>query len=330
MKTMKLIHEKSHLKPDKNRYHAQNVIQNNHFTDSLLSDGDVEDALHDLSSGKSDGNIGIYSDHFLLGTNLLWNNLTLLFNSMLVHGYTPSQMRTGTIIPIVKNKRAVISNSDNFRGICLQSSLCKLMDLIILKNENVSLQTSELQFGFKKALSANVAASIVKETVDYYLNRGGRVYCLALDASKAFDRVSFSQLFNCLLSRNMNPLIVRLLLNMYTNQTNRVKYNKSLSECFTVTNGVKQGGVLSPTLFSVYINELLENLQKSGYGCKVGDKFVGCVSYADDIVILCASIYGLKQMIQICESYAVNYQVKCNGSKSKLMLFSKEENVGQV
>ena len=148
---------------------------------------------------------------------------------------------------------------------------------------------------------------------------------MALDASKAFDRVSFSQLFECLVKRNMNPLIIRLLINMYTNQLIRVRYNHSHSEYFTVTNGVKQGGVLSPTLFSVYVNELLENLKNSGYGCTVGDKYVGCVSYADDIVILCASLYGLKQMIKICELYALEYQVKFNGSKSKLMLFSRDE-----
>ena len=112
-----------------------------------------------------------------------------------------------------------------------------------------------------------VAATIVKETVNHYLNRGGKVYCLSLDASKAFDRVSFSKLFNCLLSRDMNPLLIRFLLNMYIGQTNRVRYNTSLSEYFTVTNGVKQGGVLSPTLFSIYVNELLENLQMSEYGC---------------------------------------------------------------
>ena len=96
----------------------------------------------------------------------------------------------------------------------------------------MSLQTSELQFGFKKKLSSNVAATIVKETIDYYQNRGGRVYCLALDASKAFDRVSFSQLFKCMLERNMCPLIIRFLVNMYTNQKNRVQYNQSFSDFF--------------------------------------------------------------------------------------------------
>ena len=300
------------------------------LNDALLNNKDIDEALCDLKSGKSDGNIGIYSDHFLNGTRTLWNYLILLFNSMLVHGFTPSQMSTGTIIPIIKNKRATISDSDNFRGICLQSSLCKLLDLIILKKEAMSLQTSELQFGFKKKLSSNVAATIVKETIDYYQNRGGRVYCLALDASKAFDRVSFSQLFKCMLERNMCPLIIRFLVNMYTNQKNRVQYNQSFSDFFTVTNGVKQGGVLSPTLFSIYVNELLYNLENSGYGCKMGDKYVGCVSYADDIIIICASLYGLKQMIKICESYALKYQVKFNGSKSKLMLFSSSDTDGQV
>ena len=93
---------------------------------------------------------------------------------------------------------------------------------------------------------------------------------------------------------------------------------------------MKQGGVLSPTLFSVYVNELLDNMQNSGYGCSIGDKFVGCVSYADDIIILCASLYGLKQMIKICESYALEYQIKFNGNKSKLMIFSRDKSIVQV
>ena len=171
----KSIQEKCHINEDNvdqngNQLPDHNETSDDFFNQGLLEDGDVEDALTDLSSGKSDGNLGIFSDHFLLGTKLLWRYLTLLFNSMLVHGFTPSQFRIGTIIPIIKNKKESSSNSDNFRGICLQSSLCKLMDIIILKKECKSLQTSELQFGFKKGLSANVAASIVQETIYYYIN----------------------------------------------------------------------------------------------------------------------------------------------------------------
>ena len=245
---------------------------------------------------------------------------------MFIHGYIPESMCIGTIIPIIKNKRMNNTDSDNFRGICLQSSLCKLIDIIILKKEEKTLSTSDLQFGFKRNLSSNAAASIVRETIDYYLNKKGTVYSLALDASKAFDRVNFCKLFEILLFREVNPLLLRFLINMYTNQKLRVRFNTASSEFFTVSNGVKQGGVLSPTLFSVYINGLLEELQMSGYGCKIGDVFVGCISYADDLILLCASLYGIKRMILICEKFASSHFIKFNGNKSKLMIYSRNPN----
>ena len=201
--------------------------------------------------------------------------------------------------------------------------MCKLLDLIILNKEDTKLQTSHLQFGFKTGVSTYMAASVVQETVDYYTNRGGTVYGLALDASKAFDRVEFVKLFECLIKRNVNIVVVRFLLNMYLNQEVKVRFNKACSDLFHVTNGVKQGGILSPRLFNVYVDVLLESLRESGFGCRIGDQYVGCISYADDIFILTASLYSLKQMIMICENYASDFQVKFNGNKSKLIIFRK-------
>ena len=249
-----------------------------------------------------------------------------MYNSMLTHGYTPDQMCLGTIIPIVKNKRQSTNNSDNFRGICLQSSLCKLLDIIILQKESNKLQTSDNQFGYKKNMSTHAAAAIVKDTVDYYKSRGGTVYCLSLDASKAFDRVDFCKLFRLLMQRNVDPIIIRILINIYTCQKNQVRYNQSLSSVFNISNGVKQGGVLSPTLFCIYIDNLLQNLKESRYGCKVGDVYVGCIAYADDVLLLCASLFGLKQQIKICEQFACEYKLKFNGDKSKLIIFNHAEN----
>ena len=179
--------------------------------DFNISYKDVSDSLKNLASGKSDGYLGIYSDHILCGTEKLIYYIAILFNCMLSHGYTPNDLRVGTIIPIVKNKRISMANSENFRGISIQSSLCKLLDLIIIKKEETKLQTSHLQFGFKAGVSTYMAASVVNETVDYYTKRGGTVYGLALDASKAFDRVEFTKLFECLLKRNVNLVVVRFL-----------------------------------------------------------------------------------------------------------------------
>ena len=102
---------------------------------------------------------------------------------MFIHGYIPESMCVGTIIPIIKNRRMNNTDSDNFRGICLQSALCKLIDIIILKKEEKKWSTSDLQFGFKRKLSSNAAASIVKETIDYYLSKKGTVYSLTLNTS---------------------------------------------------------------------------------------------------------------------------------------------------
>ena len=301
-----------------------NILSPDNILSATLCTEDINTALQSLKAGKSDGNLGIYSDHIIHGTDLLYKYISMLFNAMLIHGYTPDQMCMGTIIPIVKNKRKSTNDSDNFRGICLQSSLCKLLDILILSKEKDKLITSENQFGYKSKMSTHAAAAIVKETIDYYKSKGGTVYCLSLDVSKAFDCVDFCKLFNLLIEINVNPVIIRLFLNMYTNQKNCVRYNQAYSNLFDISNGVKQGGVLSPTLFCIYIDNLLISLKESGFGCKYGDAYVGCVAYADDIILLCASLYGLKHQIKICENYAHEYKLKFNGEKSQLIIFSQD------
>ena len=95
-----------------------------------------------------------------------------------------------------------------------------------------------------------------------------------LDASKAFDRVDHHALFQKLLRRNLPPVVVRLLLFWYQQQSVQVGWQCSLSEPFCVSNGVRQGGVLSPILFTVYINDLLLDLHQLGVGCFLLEPFV--------------------------------------------------------
>ena len=127
-------------------------------------------------------------------------------------------------------------------------------------------------------------------------------FVLMLDARKAFDRVNYCKLFRELLKREMSPLVLRLLLFMYTNQTLRVKWGSVMSESFTVMNGVKQGGVLSPVLFAVYTDGLLLRLQESGIGCHMGGHYAGALAYADDITLISPSMTGLRKMSSICEA----------------------------
>ena len=84
----------------------------------------------------------------------------------------------------------------------------------------------------------------------------------SLHTSKAFDRVEYVKLFNILCDRGMYPVVLRLIMNMYTNQEIQIKWNNLLSTKCEISNDVKQGGCLSPSLFSVYLNNLITNLKK--------------------------------------------------------------------
>ena len=85
-------------------------------------------------------------------------------------------------------------------------------------------------------------------------------------------------------------------------------------------NGVKQGGILSPVLFCIYFDVLLLKLKNNNVGCHIGNTFVGAVGYADDICLLAPSCNAVRQMLHACESFAKEYQVIFNSSKSYITI----------
>ena len=111
---------------------------------------------------------------------------------------------------------------------------------------NVSVLANNLQFGFKKGMSTSLCTGFVKCVVTQYLSNES-----PLNLSKAF-----SLLFRRLLDRSLPLPIAHLLMTWYCDQNMRVRWNQTLSDSFSVTNGVRQGIVLSPILFTVYIDEL--------------------------------------------------------------------------
>ena len=93
------------------------------------------------------------------------------------------------------------------------------------------------------------------------------------------------------------------------------------TEWFAVRTGVRQGGILSPLLFSNYVDDLLEKLKNNGIGYHIGNIFVGALGYSDDLILLCPSVVGLKEMIKLCEEYANEYNILFNGRKSRYLIF---------
>ena len=164
---------------------------------------------------------------------------------------------------------------------------------------------------------------VLKESISYYVNNGSSVYCTFLDATKAFDRVQYCKLFRQLLCCGLPPVIIRILLNLYVGHVTRVEWNGIRSTNFPVSNGVKQGGIVSPVLFCIYLDGLLQSLAASRIGCSIGTIFVGALAYADDLVLLAPSANAMRLMLHNCDAYADEFSIAFNASKSKCLFCTR-------
>ena len=280
---------------------------------------DVRTALVKLNANKRDGTRGSDSNHFINCSHKMITYIALLINSMFGHGFTPDDLLESVITSIPKDMRGNLCTDDNYRGIALCSCLCKLIDLIIIDKYSDKLLTSDLQFAFKPDHSTNMCTSILKEVCSYYQARNSDVYICLLDASKAFDRVHYGKLFKLLSLRKIPVQVRRLLLDMYTRQKIRTIWNGAHSETFDVKNGVKQGGILSPILFCLYIDELLIRIKDSGLGCHIGHLSYASLGYADDVSAMSPSIKALQSILNICEKFGAEYNVLFNSKKTICM-----------
>ena len=158
-----------------------------------------------------------------------------------------------------------MKRSDNYRGISLVYSICKLVDILIIAKCQAYMHTSDLQFAVKRNHSTVLCTAALLETVSHFTEGGSNVYACLLDASKAFDKVNYGKLFTLLLNRKMPAIFLRLILDSYL----MTKWNNCLSTRFSVTNGVKQGGVLSPLLFIIYFDRLPKHYRWQIHWCSL-------------------------------------------------------------
>ena len=300
---------------------AETVKERSHCHD--IDNSDVSKAVAKLKTDKISDNGLVYSNNFIYGTNLLHKCSSILFASMVRHNFAPQTFICAKIIPIPKGSKPALTCSDKYRSIAISNVIGKILDHVIIDRQSDCLKTCNYQFGFKPKASTVLCSTMVNETIQYYTENGGNpVYLLLLDATKAFDKVSYKVLFDVLLDKKVCPRIVNLLYYMYSNQQCHVKWGDAASDSFGISNGVKQGGVISPLLFSLYIDELFLLLKESGMGCHVGLTYAGAFGYADDIALVVLSLSILKQMIQICEQFAESHSITFNPSKTKLLCFN--------
>ena len=122
---------------------------------SIITIDDIRTSIASLKPGKADVRYGVLTDHIMHGGHNLHVHLCQLFNSMLIHGMSPSSLQSSTLVPIPRDKRKSLRLSDNYIAIALSSPICKVLDTVILRKYGDLLSTCDLQNGFKEHGSTN-------------------------------------------------------------------------------------------------------------------------------------------------------------------------------
>ncbi len=115
------------------------------------------------------------------------------------------------------------------------------------------------------------------------MNNKYYVYSCCVDATKAFDRVKHDKLFELLIERKIPELALRALLDMYQRQKMITVWSGEFSRLLGTSHEIRQGGIVSPVLFCVYMDTLMKRLESEGYGSWIGSHYFGSVGYADDL-----------------------------------------------
>ena len=245
----------------------------------------------------------------------------------------PDQWRQAIIHPIPKTSTKSIDPL-KYRGLALQSCVCKILcdiinDHIVNHLDNEDLIADEHN-GFRKGRSCSHHIHTLLTTVRNRLTERKDTHACFIDFSKAFDDVDRKLLICKLVECKIVGPILDLIKQLYSNTTNYVRLNGRFSDGFSSENGVMQGNNLSPTLFSVFINGLLQELSGSAVGIKLGSMLINHLAYADDIVLLAENESDLQQLLDVAENWCKKWRIKVNISKSKTIHFrNKNQQCGE-
>ena len=224
---------------------------------------------------------------------IIYLHISIFFNLCLVHSYFPVACTNSVITPIMKNKYDNISAISNYRPIALPTLISKYFEHYILFMFSNFLSSMDNQFILKPAHSTARCLFLLKQAISQYNAHGSPVFVGILDASKAFDKVNHHILFKKLTECSVPEILVKLLANWYSSQHLCVRWGTAYSKFFTVSNGVRQGSILSPFLFGVYMNQLSQTLNKLNIGCFIGQHCLNNILCTDNICCIAPSCKGL-------------------------------------
>ena len=134
---------------------------------------------------------------------------------------------------------------------------------------------------------------MVRKVINYFNARKSTVNIGVIDLRKAFDKVNIYGLLGMLQEKHIETRIINIFENWFGKKFTIIKWDGTFSHRVPLLSGVKQGGVLSPLLFSLFVDIVLEKLEHAGIGCFIHSKCYNSFMYADDIILLSITVTDL-------------------------------------
>ena len=294
-----------------------------------ISLDEVKMALKMLSSGTAPGPDGL--DPVLLKAG--GDALVAALHDLLQHSWTservPTDWQLGEIVPL--HKSGDRAEPTNYRGITLQPAALKVLCQILLTRLQAILDPADPtkpgcspladeQAGFRHDRGCIDHAYIVKAAIDDARHRETPLLIAFLDVQKAYDSVWRDGLWWKLHEHGVRGKLWRMLRALYSSVEARVRTNNMVSPPITLHTGLRQGCVLSPILFDVYIDDLIKDLHKLDVVFKLGDHPLPGLLFADDVALIARSPTSMAAALACTSAWCRKWRMQINHAKCKAML----------
>lgn len=293
--------------------------------DILLSE--VTNAIHHLKNNKSPGPDDIPAELIKYADESGATVIQHLCNRIWKTKTWPTDWKNSTFITIPK--KGDVSECKNNRTIALISHLSKILLLII--NERLRpILDRELpaeQAGFRRGRGTRDQISNIRHILEKCTEFNRKIYFCFIDYAKAFDCVRHSELWKALLEMGVPAHIVKLIRNLYDNQQACVRTEKGDTDCFGIGQGVRQGCILSPTLFNLYAEYIMRRaLADWDGGISFGGRKLSNLRYADDTTLIATDPEELKELLLKVKAESEALGLRLNVSKTKIMTVGSDGN----
>ena len=281
-------------------------------------------AIRQLKNNKAAGPDRIIAEVLKASTETILIIILKIMNKIKTTLDYPSTWANG--ITSLLYKDGDDDDPNNYRAITVTDAFAKV--LAILLNERIEVWSKENniikpeQIGFEKKARPADHLFVLKTITDKYKSEGKKIYTCFIDFQKAFDSVWRTGLLYKLIKSGLNLNTIKLIKNMYEKTKQTLKMNGGTSRCFRTYKGVKQGCILSPKLFNLFINDIPNIFDQSCRPVTIhGGVKINCLMYADDLVIMSETASGLQACLNKLHEYTNKWGLTLNIKKTKIMIF---------